>query len=68
MPPRQRHIEDMEMENQVLAQKVMMVKEIEDFASNGLVVKGREIDTLHDVVNVLEQALIDRDENHRTTE
>src|SRR4051812_25145646 len=54
-------MEDMEVENEVLAENVMMVKEIADFASNGLVVQGQEIDTLHEAVDVLEQALIGRD-------
>src|SRR3954466_2772648 len=61
MPPRRRHIEDMERENGALAEKVRMIKEIADFASNGMVVQGQEIDTLHEAVGVLENALIDRD-------
>ena len=51
----------MERENGPLAEKVMMVKEIADFASNGMVVQGQEIDTLHEAVGVLENALIARD-------
>src|SRR3954471_14598860 len=61
MPPRRRHIEDMERENGALAEKVMMVKEIADFASNGMVVQGLEIETLHEVVDVLNNALVGRD-------
>src|SRR4051812_37158692 len=61
MPPRRRHIEDMERENGALAEKVMMVKEIADFASNGMVVQGQEIETLHEAVHVLNNALIGRD-------
>src|SRR3954467_3766245 len=61
MPPRRRHIEDMERENGALAEKVMMIKEVADFTSNGMVVQGQEIDTLHEAVGVLENALIARD-------
>src|SRR3954467_8407052 len=61
MPPRRRHIEDMERENGALAEKVMMIKGIADFASNGMVVQGQEIETLHEAVDILNNALIGRD-------
>src|SRR3954468_638924 len=51
----------MEKENGALAEKVRMIKEIADFTSNGMVVQGQEIDTLHEAVGVLENALIARD-------
>src|SRR3954471_7808884 len=38
-----------------------MIKEIADFTSNGMVVQGQEIDTLHEAVGVLENSLIARD-------
>ena len=53
----------MEKENGALAEKVRMLKEIADFTSNGMVVQGQEIDTLHEAVGVLENALIARDAN-----
>ena len=51
----------MERENGALAEKVRMIKETADFTSNGMVVQGQEIDTLHEAVGVLENVLIARD-------